>query len=328
MLPELLEPPSHTRRHLLIVLKLGVSAILLAVLLRSAHVTELWASARQASLPWLAAALAFYLVNVLFCVWRWRALLGAQNIHLPARSLLSSYLVALFFNNFLPSNIGGDVIRITDTAGPARSKTLATMVVLADRGIGLIVLVLIAAVGATMAAGIGVPASWLWLGFLFMAAAATPVVLAPSGVGRLLQPLTVLHPEWVGGRIDNLTTTLERFRSSPLALGTCFAGAVLAQGSIVLFYFAVATALGIDATVWHLAVIVPLSFVVQMLPVSMNGFGVREATFAVYFVQIGLSKSAGLLVSLVGAALIMLVSLIGAPVYVSRGHRLSARPAP
>ena len=74
--------------------------------------------------------------------------------------------------------------------------------------------------------------------------------------------------------------------------------------------------------------IVPLSFVVQMLPVSMNGFGVREATFAVYFVQIGLSKSAGLLVSLVGAALIMLVSLIGAPVYVSRGHRLSARPAP
>src|SRR5215471_6969945 len=299
MLPELLEPPSHTRRHLLIVLKLGVSAILLAVLLRSAHVTELWASARQASLTWLAAALAFYLVNVLFCVWRWRSLLGA-------------YLVALFFNNFLPSNIGGDVIRITDTAGPARSKTLATMVVLADRGIGLIVLVLIAAVGATMAAGIGVPASWLWLGFLFMAAAATPVVLAPSGVGRLLQPLTVLHPQWVGGRIDNLTTTLERFRSSPLALGTCYAGAVLAQGSIVLFYFAVATALGIDATVWHLAVIVPLSFVVQMLPVSMNGFGVREATFAVYFVQIGLSKSAGLLVSLVGAALIMLVSLIGA----------------
>ncbi len=53
--------------------------------------------------------------------------------------------VSMFFNNFLPSNIGGDVIRIADTAAAAGSKTVATMVVVADRALGLAALMLVAA---------------------------------------------------------------------------------------------------------------------------------------------------------------------------------------
>jgi hypothetical protein len=75
-----------------------------------------------------------------------------------------------------------------------------------------------------------------------------------------------------------------------------------------------------------LAVIVPVSFVVQMLPVSLNGLGVREATFSFYFTRIGQPIESALLVSLVAQALIMLFSLTGAAVYVSRGrHHLSGR---
>ena len=70
----------------------------------------------------------------------------------------------------------------------------------------------------------------------------------------------------------------------------------------------------------HLAVIVPVSFVVQMLPVSLNGFGVREATFSLYFTRLGLPLESALALSLVGAGLIMLFSLSGAVAYVGRGH--------
>ena len=92
---------------------------------------------------------------MLVATWRWGVLLVPQGVDLGHRRLLSSYLVATFFNNFLPSNIGGDVIRIRDTAGPAESRTLAATVVLIDRGIGLMGLVLVAAMGATAAAGAG-----------------------------------------------------------------------------------------------------------------------------------------------------------------------------
>ena len=69
---------------------------------------------------------------------------------------------------------------------------------------------------------------------------------------------------------------------------------------------------------WDLAVIVPLSLIVQMLPVSVNGFGVREATFSFYFTRVGLPIESAVLLSLVAAGLTMLFSLSGAAVYVSR----------
>jgi hypothetical protein len=71
----------------------------------------------------------------------------------------------------------------------------------------------------------------------------------------------------------------------------------------------------------ELAVIVPVSFIVQMIPVSLNGFGVREATFGFYFTRLGLPLESALLVSFMGAALIMLFSLSGGLVYIGRQTR-------
>ena len=93
-------------------------------------VARLWGIARTASWGWLAAALGLYLLMVVVSAWRWGLLLHAQHIVAHTTALVRSYLVATFFNNFLPSNIGGDVIRIRDTAGAAGSKTLAATVVL------------------------------------------------------------------------------------------------------------------------------------------------------------------------------------------------------
>src|SRR5207253_2227117 len=97
-----------------------------------------WGIVRAASVSWLGAALVLYLLTVLLSAWRWGLLLDAQGVDVPFTFLTNSFLVAFFFNNFLPSNIGGDVIRIRDTSRAAGSKTLATTVVLIDRGIGVL----------------------------------------------------------------------------------------------------------------------------------------------------------------------------------------------
>jgi uncharacterized membrane protein YbhN (UPF0104 family) len=338
MFPEQ-QQTSAPRRYIVTAAKLAVSVALLAFLLSRIDTARLWANARQASIPWLAIGLAVYFSTVLCSIWRWWLLLEAQDVDVGPRKLFSSYLVALFFNNLLPSNIGGDVVRISDTARVARSKTLATTVVLLDRVMGVMALVLVAACGATLVAAKGSVAghatlplwpswfwanlpSWFWAVFVVGAAATTPALLAPAGVGRLLQPLTVLHPEWVGGRISTLTTTLERFREHPAALASCFGGAVFVQVATVGFYLAVAHALRVGIRASDLAVIVPVSGVVQMLPVSFGGLGVREGAFSIYFAGIGLPVEQALLLSLSATALIMLFSLSGAFVYVGRGHNV------
>src|SRR5476651_868345 len=275
---------SPARRYGLLALKLSVSLILLFVLSTKIDMAQLWATARLASVPWLLVALVVYAGSSAVAVWRWNLLLKTQRVEITGRSLLGSYLVAAYFNNFLPSNIGGDVIRISDTARVANSKTLAATVVLMDRVLGLMALVFVAALGATAIGRLHHTAApiwpvWLWAGFLAGAAATTPAVFAPAGFGRLLRPLTVFHPEWVGDRITTLTGALARFGEDPGALLTAFAGAIFVQGALVLYYFAVAYALHLDIAFSDLAVVVPVSFVVQLLPVSVGGFGVREAFF-------------------------------------------------
>jgi uncharacterized membrane protein YbhN (UPF0104 family) len=313
--------PHRGRALVVSAIKVVVSIGLLWLLFSRVDVARLWSAARQASPAWLAGALLLYFTMIIASAVRWDVLLRAQHVRLPFSFLTQSFLVATFFNNFLPSNIGGDDIRISDTAKPAGSKTLATTVVLIDRGLGLLGLALMAATGATLMSRMSVGPvgpGMLWAGFGAGAIIATPALLMPETATRILQPLRVFHAEWVDERINKLTYALTRFKESPTALAICFVGAVAVQGLLVLFYVAVARSMHIPIGFAELAVIVPVSFIVQMIPLSVNGFGVREATFGFYFTRLGLPLESALLVSFVGAALIMLFSLSGGVAYLRR----------
>ena len=319
----------RARQALFWIVKILISSGLLYVLLTRVDLSRLWALARTASLAWLAAALLLYLAMVLVSCWRWGMLLDAQHVRVPFGALTSSFLVATFFNNFLPSNIGGDVVRIRDTAPQTGSKTLATTVVLVDRGVGLLGLVFIAALGATAAArmsdSIGpVGPGLLWAVLAAGILIATFAVVMPHGVARLLGPLRILHQEWVEERIGRLTTALGKFRDAPQSLLGSVLASVIVQGILVLFYAAIAWALHLDVPLAHLAIVVPMTSIVQMLPVSVNGFGVREATFAFYFTKLGEPLEAALALSFIGAALVMLFSTSGAVVYLTRSQRPTA----
>lgn len=294
---------------------------LIALLIAWSDAVRLWSLARAARPSWLAAALGCYGATIALSAWRWGVLLDAQRVRLRRRTLGKSFLVATFFNNFLPSNIGGDVVRVTDTAGAAGSKTLAATVVLVDRGLGVLALGLVAAAGATLArAGGPVAASVLWAAMLVAVAIAVPLVARPSAVATLLAPIKRLHPSWIEERLERLTRALERFRERPAALVAGFIGAIAVQALFVLFYAAIARALAVPIRVADLAVVVPASFLVQMLPISLNGLGVREATFGLYFVRAGLPLESGLLVSLAGAALVLPFSIAGAGLYAARSR--------
>ncbi len=318
---------SSTRRETLFwILKITVSAGLLYLLFTRIDVASVWRLMKGASPAWIACALALYLVMILVSTWRWRVLLNTQHVQVPPGTLVNSYLAACFANNFLPSNIGGDVIRIADTARPAKSKTLAAAVVLADRGIGVVGLAFIAACGSTIAAqrseAIGpIGPALFWSGLLVAVVAAVLVIAKPSRLGTLARPLHVFHAEWVGRRIETITGALQRFRQAPGSLVIAFVASIIVQALLVGFYVAVAAALRFSVPIGHLAMLVPVSFLVQMLPVSVNGLGVREGTFVGYLTQIGISKESAVALSLIGAVLVMVFSMSGAAAYLARRQK-------
>ena len=240
---------------------------------------------------------------------------------MPRKRLLESTWVSLFFNNFLPSNIGGDVIRIADTAPAAGSKTLATTVILVDRVLGLVALVIVATSGAFLASvrGIHVPGErWLWAVSAAGLAAAVPIIALPKLIGHLLTPIRALNRPWVTERAQRLEDATVKFRAAPGALAGAFVGALAVQLSLVVFYLLSARGLSIPLPVFLGAVLIPVSLAVQMVPVSIGGFGVREAVFAFFFGRFGLPTDAGVALSLVSTGLTMMISMVGGVIFLSR----------
>lgn len=314
-------------------MKLLVSGGLLYWLLSKVDRGQLWDTVQHASIPFVLVALALYMVVILISAWRWQRLLDAQHVSVPFARLTGSFLVATFFNNFLPSNIGGDVIRITDTAVAAGSRTRAATIVLLDRAIGLLGLVFVAAAAATLATELGEREPfnplWLWLSMVAGSIAVVVALFYPKLIGKALHPLRVFHQEWVTLQISRLIHALEKFGQSPATLGQCFLGAIAVQAVILGYYAVLAYAMHIPVPTVHLAVLIPMSFVVQMLPLSVNGFGLRESIFVFYFSWLGLPKESAIALSFLGQALIMVFSISGAVVMALRKKpEIAATPVP
>jgi uncharacterized membrane protein YbhN (UPF0104 family) len=291
-----------------------VSAALLYFVLRSIDLPSFWERVKGMNPTWILLALVVYALQQSIGVWRWNRLLRAQHIEVERRRLTESIWVSMFFNNFLPSNIGGDVVRIADTAPAAGSKTLATTVVLVDRALGLTALVIIASSGAFVASllGVHVPgARWLWLASALGAAAAISVIAMPQLVGHSLLPVRALNKPWLTERAQRLEDAVIRFRNAPSAVAGAFAGAMVVQITIVAFYLLTAEGLSVPLPIFLGAVLIPVSLVVQMAPVSINGFGVREAVFAFFFRRYGLPADAAVALSLVSTGMVMGLSLVG-----------------
>jgi uncharacterized protein (TIRG00374 family) len=301
--------------------RLGVSAALLYLVLRSIDLSAFRERVASMNPAWLALALLVYAAQQMIGVWRWDRLLRAQHIEVERKKLAESIWVSMFFNNFLPSNIGGDVVRITDTAREAGSKTLATTVVLVDRAIGLTALMVVAAVGAFVLwlAGIYVPGSrWLWLSCIVLVLAAIFVIAMPDFVGHLLAPLRALNKPWVTERAQRLEEAVMRFGKARGVVAGAFGAAIVVQLAIVAFYLLTAKGLSVPLPTLLGAVLIPLSLAVQMAPISINGFGVREAVFAFFFGRFGLPPDAAVALSLVSTGMVMGLSLVGGLLFVKR----------
>jgi uncharacterized membrane protein YbhN (UPF0104 family) len=267
-------PGTAPRRPLQTVVKLLVSLGLLYFVLRGIDMGALWAQLKSAHTGWLFLALAVYGAMVFVSVWRWQLLLRAQDVDVPTSMLAHSFWVALFFNNFLPSNIGGDVIRIADTAPHTGSRTLATTVIIVDRILGLFALFLVATIGvwAASAFGVSVPgAGWLTIATVVAAVVGGPLYAVPGLLGRLLGPLRAVGHPWILERAELFEEAFVRFRARPHSMVAAFGGALVVQLTLVVFYALTARSLAIPLPLVLAGVLIPISLVIQMAPISING---------------------------------------------------------
>ncbi|WP_424097887.1 lysylphosphatidylglycerol synthase transmembrane domain-containing protein [Moorena producens] len=130
------------KKLILTIIKCGVSIALLSWALRKTNLPDIFEAVSSANIPLLIAAFVVYLASYYIRAHRWRILLLAQNVKARIPYLYKSYMVSIFFSNFLPSTIGGDAVRAYDAWRLGTSKSVALATVFLDRFLGLLGLML------------------------------------------------------------------------------------------------------------------------------------------------------------------------------------------
>ena len=288
-LPPLRRPSAMpARKKTTTLLKLAVTAVLLWLLYRKVDFDAFAKIFANADGRWIPAYFAIAFLNMYLSSLRWRLFLRADGIEVPVRQLFASHWIASFCNFFLPSTVGGDVYRVADVGAKSGSVARGGASVFMDRLCGFLAMSFLGFL-FPLAGLRHVPRErwpWLLVPVAFFVAFAAVFVLFVRGQG-LLRRLVRLAPAPVRGRIEGFTG---KFLDSVAAGAARPAVVARAVAISLVFQMFVFTAIAVTGRVlrfpvpfaWY-CVFAPLVCILEALPVSINGMGLREAAYAAFF---------------------------------------------
>jgi len=299
-----------------LLLKLGITALCFVLIFRSIGVYDLGRVIRQVD-PWyLLPALIFNLLATVTASYRWYLVMQALDFgHGPA-FYFKSYLKAAYFNQVLPTSIGGDAFRVLEAGRLGRGNKEAFYGVLLDRVVGLVGLLVLNLIANLAYPGLLPRPVFLLINVIAVFGLAGVVTFAAAGrIRRLDRYLVLKHLHEFSARIRTLYKT-----RSAIAFHTALAVAI--HFVLVLSVYFVGRGVGLAYDLPAFLVIVPPVFMLMVIPVSLAGWGVREGGFIGLFVLIGADKTQVLSMSLIYGLLGLVAALPGLFFFLAgRQHR-------
>lgn len=289
--------------------KLLISLVILGLLFAFLPWEQLRESFGHVSFALWIGVLGGFAAGHLVGVAKWRMMINTSRRRAPFPPLdaIRCYAAGLFANLYLPSIVGGDVLRAL-LAGRVIGRTESAIFAgLADRGIDVLALGLLVGTGGLLT-GRHVGG---WSTPLLVLLALAGLVLAGL-LGRVVlrRPLRS-WPSRIRGRLARSLVAMRRLARRPATAFVVLGLSLLIQSTFVLLNAWIGRALGVDVGlgVWFL--VWPLAKIAGMLPISLNGLGVRDATLAALLVPLGVPAARGVVTSLVWQSVVLAGGLLG-----------------
>lgn len=293
-------------------IRLLVSASILAVILRSIDVRPAWKVVADARPEWLLLALVMQFGSTAVSAYRWQLIMRNLGFGQSFSFYWDSYFKGMFFNQGLPTSIGGDALRVLDVAARGFRKRDALYGIAIDRITGMGALLLLALVAHLVNPDL-LPVQ-VYRPILWLSAAGLLGFAGLSLLGRL---------PWLDRdtRLEILKTVSDRLlQAVSVRRFALLASSLLIPLLAMLGFFAVGRALGLRYDLLTYLAIVPPALVLTVIPVSIAGWGVREGVLVGLFSLIGADKTVVLMMSVVYGMMLIVVSLPGLVVLL-RGRR-------
>ena len=309
------------KKQLLLASKITISLGLLAYLLLQLDWQALLEKAAGLSWWTLPLAVSVLLLTLFIGTLRWAVLLRTHYTTFSTPVLFRHYLVAMLFNNILPTATGGDLVRSFYIYRHNRDAVCAVSPIVTERIIGLVVLLAInvAVIYLTDSVAIVSAALWSTLTLILAGAIATLTLVAlPVTYWPLHKMLERLARFRIIGFILRMGEATHGYLKHPATLLLVILYSAGAQLFAVLVYFILAAGLGVDISIEAILVVVPLAFMAAALPISIGGMGVRELATVGLLVRFGLPESDATAVALFYIPVLLLASLPGLYIYLSQ----------
>ena len=298
------------------ILQILLSLALLAWLVGRVGLDEVVSRLTNLNWAWYAPAFFLFLLNVIIRAYRWYILLHSLNDRPSFSHLVYLYFVGFFANNFIPSGFGGDLVKVVSLRRVYGRGAEALSSVMMDRLTGLLGSALIAvaaliwnSTGHVTAVTLP-PALWTAVALISIGIPASFLLI------RWTNPLDAVA-KWLPfirrmPKYDKLQQLVETVNRYPMrALRRSLLISIPFTLSLILLQYSIARALSVDLSIFTFALFVPIISIINLLPLSFNGLGVREGVYQFLFVPIGVANASAIAMSLAFYFLRFSAGLIG-----------------
>lgn len=288
-------------KHLFTGAKVFVSLGLISWLFYQLDWTQMHASFQSFDLRQLLPLFALSIAGILLSVWKWSYILRLLQQPQDYWHLLKVFWIGLFFNNFLPGRTGGDLYRAYGLS-QAGTRAQTTLSVIVDRLLNLLALALLGCYGFLQSA----TQIQLNLSDMQILAFLTLATMLCLGVGYGIKKTR---------QGSAIKTSLSLMFKAPKALLFPFCIALVYQTTMILSHVVVFYGIGHTANIAEFFYLIPITAFATLLPISLNGIGLRESAFVVAFAQIGVASEQALTLSLIITLFTMCMSALGGIFY-------------
>ena len=302
-----------------LIIKLLISLVLIGFILWKVNLNDLYNAIKNADLFIMILGFAVTIPALFISTVKWRVLLKAQGVLKPSfMRLCALYSIGMFFSNFLPTEIGGDLYRSYDVGKTNGKHAESLAAVTMERITGFSAIILLAMVGLFI--------NWTMADDLYI----TYVVFGSFGTVALTLCLLFnkRFVKWFKRRMDysflekiieklqSFYTALTIYKENTYSLIKAMVISFLFQIVVVLNVYVYLICLDIEFSFLPLMLIVPIIGLTGILPITINSIGLREGAFVYLFAQVGVSHSQALALALLFRLGILIASLVGGGLYV------------
>ena len=285
----------------------------------------------QSDLWFVALAVAVSVLAIVVSTLKWARLIRIACGHVNFRSLLRAYWIGTFFNNYLPSSVGGDVARILVLAPVAPTAPTAASVVV-ERLTGVVAMAMLSAGCLLLEPPEPVHvAVALWL---LVIAILGGSLLIWAGGGRLLAICTRMAARSARSvarlfaRITRVANAVAGYRRTPGELAAAFLWSLVFYSTLALFQFTLLRAVGSTIGLTEAALVAPLIPLISLLPITANGLGIAEGAFVLFYTQMGVAPDQAFAAALLRRLLTVATAVPGGLLWLGSGSiRRAGRPA-